>query len=436
MGFGRPHLPGEPAQLLLRASSNGRYLVHGYDTPFFLHGYAAWEALSLTQAEMTTLLNSLQAKGITAVHTMAFVYDGGWINNGNGDSPFTGTTGGVPDFTTPRSAYWSHLDWFLEACRTRGIIVFLFPMYWGFAGSDEGVGVAGIAATNGSTRLTTYGADLGTRYANQPNIVWVHYGDDLPDAAGRALAKAVADGIKSTDVAGRLHTNHFARPSLASDNSTIPATVNWAYSTGGSNSPRPHKQVLDGYAVAGPIPCFLGEDQYDHRSTSPILSEQQQRQQGWDAWLSGACGRFFGDMYTWSFKRLDAVDWDDHLDDVGVSQLVHIKNFFRYRKWHLLAPSTGTGLVTSGGGTVDTDGYKARALASDGSWGAVYVVDGSATTVNLALLSGTLKAWWYDPTNGAYLYIGQFSASGTQAFTPSGLNSRGAADRVLLLEAQ
>jgi hypothetical protein len=434
MGFGRPHLPGEPAQLLLRASSSGRYLVHGYSTPFFVHGYAAWEVMSLTQAEMTTFLDSMQAKGITALHVMAFVYDDGWINNGNGDNPFTGTTGGVLDFTTFRSAYWAHLDWFIEACRVRGIVVFLLPAYWGFAGSGEGVGDAGILATNGSTKLTTYGAGLGTRYAAQPNIVWVHYGDALPDAAGRTLAKAIADGIKSTDVAGRLHTSHFARPSLASDDSTIPATVNWAYSTGGSNSPRPHKQVLDGYAVSGPVPVFLGEDQYDHRSTSPILTEQQQRQQGWDAWLSGACGRFFGDMNTWSFKRLDAVDWDDHLDDIGVGQLLHLKNFFRYRRWDLLAPSTGTGLVTSGGGTVDTDGYKARALASDGSWGAVYVVDGSSTTVNKALLSGSMRISWYDPTNGAYLSLGTFANSGTQAFTPSGNNSRGGTDRVLVLE--
>lgn len=405
-----------------------------------MHGVAAWSVLALNQSDQTTFLDNMQAKGVNALIVETPDYDTSPLANGNGDLPFTGTVSGVEDFSTPNPPYWNYVDTFFNACRVRRIVAFAFPAYYGFAGTHEGVGVDGILTLNGSSKLTTYGAFLGARYASFPNIVWCHYADNLPSSGERTLVKAIQDGIKSTDRAGRLHTNHYARPSLSSDDTTVSADLNLAYSRGGSSSPRVHKQVLDGYAVSGPKPVFLGEDFYDHR-TSGALTAQQQRTQNWDAWLSGGCGKFFGDEYVWSFDRVNGQHWADHLADTAITEFVHVRTFLTQRRWEYLVPSQGTGLVTAGGGTVDTDGYKPRALASDGSWGAVYCTDGTTVTVDLSIFRGPVTARWYDPTSGAYYATTggpTFTNSGTHAFVASsehGNNAAGGTDLVLALDA-
>ncbi len=416
----------------LSIASGSRYLISNTGSPFRLHGYVCWSAIvALSRSNATTLLNAMQSCGINAIICNAI--EKHWTpsppNNANGDAPFTSTLGGGSlDFTSPNSTYWSHVDWFLSECDKRGIVVFLFPSYYGFIGASPAEGWSAEMSDNGSSRLTTYGAFLGTRYAGYRNIVWCHFGDALPDATGRALVKNIQDGIKSTDVAGRLHTNHYARGSLSTDDTTVPSDIIWAYSGGGSVSPRVHKKVLDGYAVGGPKPTFLGEAEYDHRATG-ALTAQQLRCQNWDAWFSGGCGNFFG-----------AENWYNHLNDTAINQYGFVRLFLATRQWQLLVPSQGVGLVTSGGGTEDTDGYKPRAIASDSSWGVVYCTDGTTVTVNLALFSGTITARWFDPTDGSYYAVTggpTFANSGTHAFVASsehGNNSAGGTDLVLVLE--
>lgn len=429
----RSGAPSSSGAFPLAVSANGRYM-QASGVPFLLHGYTCWSAIvALSQADAILLLDALQAWGFTAI--IANAIEKRWTpsppNNANGDPPFTATVGGQLDFTAPNSAYWAHVDWFLAQCRARGIVVWLTPAYYGYAGAipDEGWSLA--LAANGSTRLTIYGAWLGARYASMDNVVWVFYGDALPDATGRALVKAIHDGIESAGAGLHPRMSHFARNSTSADDSTVPWDINAAYSAGGTVSPRVHSKVLDAYAAnVGPTGCF--EAQYDHR-VSGTLTAQQLRKESWDNWLSGGCFNFFGDEYVWPFNTEATVteDWKNHLNDAGISQCAFVRSFLVVRQWWELVPSTGAGLVTSGGGTVNTDGYKPRAIASDGSWGAVYVADGSSTTIDKSLLSGAFTARWYDPTNGTYVMIGTgIAASGTQAYTPPGTNAAGDTDWV------
>jgi hypothetical protein len=327
-------------------------------------------------------------------------------------------------------------------------VAWAFPAYYGFIGAIpyEGWGASGTLAANGTTRLNTYGAWLATRYVNVPGIVWGNFGDGLP--SDKQYVKAIYDGIRSVDTV-HLHTSHYARPSLSTDDGTIPCDLNLAYSKGATaGTPFPHEKILDGYAVSPIVrPVFLGEDYYEAReptSNPPTLTLKELRANGWGPVCSGACGAFYGNNKTWSFGVVTpnnpSPDWPAHMNDPGCLQRAHVRSFFDAREWWKLVPSTGTGLVTSGGGSLSTQAYKPRAIAANGSWGVVYIYDGSTVTIDLSLFSGTVTARWYDPTNGTFSAVTggpTFSNSGTHAFVASsevGNNAAGDSDWVLALE--
>jgi hypothetical protein len=84
------------------------------------------------------------------------------------------------------------------------------------------------------------------------------------------------------------------------------------------------------------------------------------------------------------------------------------------------------------------------AIASDGSWGAVYYpgVPGNVgkLTLNLSKLNhgrGSSMVYWFDPTNGTTKSIpgSPFRNSGSQTFTTPGINSAGNMDWVLVAES-
>ncbi|MGA2842685.1 MAG: putative collagen-binding domain-containing protein, partial [Steroidobacteraceae bacterium] len=58
-----------------------------------------------------------------------------------------------------------------------------------------------------------------------------------------------------------------------------------------------------------------------------------------------------------------------------------------------------------------------------------------ALTVNMAKFAGPVTAQWFDPTNGTYSKISgsPFANTGRHNFSPSGNNSAGDPDFVLLL---
>ena len=85
--------------------------------------------------------------------------------------------------------------------------------------------------------------------------------------------------------------------------------------------------------------------------------------------------------------------------------------------------------------------YISAALTNDGSLGVCYYPGESGDrvqlTVNMAKMgagSGSSRARWYDPTDGTFRTIGEIANSGSHTFTTPGVNSKKAADWVLVLE--
>lgn len=114
--------------------------------------------------------------------------------------------------------------------------------------------------------------------------------------------------------------------------------------------------------------------------------------------------------------------------------------FIKSIPWYGLVPSGLNGmkaLVTSGGGTANPQSvdYVAAAATPDGALVVAYIppAHSGAITLDMTALSGSALARWFDPSSGTYSTIGTFPNTGMHTFTPTGNNSSGYGDWVLVL---
>ena len=131
-----------------------------------------------------------------------------------------------------------------------------------------------------------------------------------------------------------------------------------------------------------------------------------------------------------------------------MTQFGYCRDLFESRPWHSLVPDQAHVLVTAGYGTfwsggepssgISQNDYVTAASTPDGKLALVYIPTVRTVTVDLARLSGSITARWYDPTSGTYQPIAgsPFPNTGSQNFTTPGVHADGAGDWVLVLEAQ
>jgi hypothetical protein len=114
--------------------------------------------------------------------------------------------------------------------------------------------------------------------------------------------------------------------------------------------------------------------------------------------------------------------------------MVQLHELIAPNPWWLFEPDLTGAVLTAGQGSGLYRAVAAR--ASDGSVVVAYVPSLRQITIDLTKLFGpSVTARWYDPANGTYETIGTFAASGSMFFTPSGTNSGGFGDWVLVLES-
>lgn len=431
--FPRVGAPAAPI-LDLQLSPNGRYLQLSGGTPFPIYLESSWEHARLQQAGWREYLDSMAARGYTAVLNqgpLSLAFDPG---DDYGNPYFNATvSAGVYDITQPNTAAFANVKAALRYADSRGIVSFFFPAYTGFSGTQEGILSAVQAATG--AQCEAYGAYIGSLIASIPGVIVALGGDDIPGASDIEKYRRICVGIKSTDRAGRLYTWHGARGESSFDLDATTAgyvaslgvtLLDWGYAReAGSPLALTHNQVLNSYAA--PHPVFLGEGYYEN-STQTNADALMLRRQFWGSWLSGALGHAFGDSQRYEFQS----GWQDTLARAGLAQDVSSIKFHRAREWWKLVPSTGTGLVTSGGGTVNTTGYKPRAIASDGSFFLLHNTDGSGTTIDQGLLASTFDLDWVDPITFNLTSIAAgISPTGTRVCTVPGTNSLGQTDWLL-----
>ncbi|MBW8890096.1 MAG: glycoside hydrolase family 140 protein [Fibrobacteres bacterium] len=412
---------------LLTVGPSKHYLVDENGKPFQLRGEAAWAlAVQLTREDVLAYLDDRQAKGFNALLIEAVNVDDGYAanapKNAYGELPFV-----ADDFTRRNEAYWAHVDFILDEAGKRGMVVLMSALYLGYNGGSEGWYAAAVSA--GADAIRDYGAFLGVRYAGRKNIIWVNGGDFRPPTL--AIPDALAAGILSADK-NHLFTTHWARNSTGTDANPSWLTLNSSY-TGIDNLA---SRVLADYAAAA-LPTLLLESYYEGSLAGQLqLTAREVRGEAWQAYLSGACGNFYGHHSVWPFPS----DWRTALGSPGALSLSKQNAFFAGADWWKLVPDADNALVTTSKGSGKD--MLAAARADDGSFAVVYAPGGAAFSADLSKLAGkSVKASWIDPYSGAaHGAAGSPFAKSAHAFDPAGENGKNADpaaadDWVLLLES-
>jgi Protein of unknown function (DUF4038)/Putative collagen-binding domain of a collagenase len=469
-------------------SANRRYLTDRFGTPFPILGRTAWFVLSLTPADYRIFIDDTASRGFTAIETHVVNHDPRGNHppfDGDGNRPFvsridgtawdgslTGyrSAGGAPDFTTPNEKYWRGVDAFLAYCESRNIVVFMFPAYLGKRDNNQGW-VREVVA-NGPARMQSYGAWLARRYRSQRNLVWMMGGDmgtagDDFNAAETSAERGLFSGLAS--ISGQqsvFFSAEWTTESIATDQPHFGAsmTLNGAYSWSGDVV----HQGRRAYAHEVVEPALLLEEPYDEEGpdgnrVNPSAIQPVRRFE-WGGWLSTIGGYIAGNGYVWRFRdatwrdrltnirtALRAPDrhwpgngpgWRAHLDTQGSRDLARLNAFVTSISWYNLVPSGLGGmrtLITRGGSSDRAADYVPAAAAPDGALLVAYVPPAhqGAIEVNMRALAGPTRARWFDPTNGAYVTIGDnLSNTGSRSFATPGPNGAGAADWVLVMTAQ
>jgi hypothetical protein len=441
--------PGKTA-FPLKVSSNGRYLVDQNGVPFPMVGDSPQALIgNLSESEAARYFADRQAHGFNTVWINLLCDNYTFCNTdgttSDGIKPFTsGTDPSSYDLSTPNPAYFARVDDMIKLAAADGLLVILDPIETG--------GWLVTMTNNGATKDFNYGAYLGSRYKNFPNIIWMS-GNDFQtwqNVADDNVVRQVALGIQSTD------TKHLQTLELqfcssggntcigysSLDDTTHDWTgvikLNAAY----VYSPM-YGEVLHAYSHTPTVPAFMVEANYEgeHNPYTDGGSTQNLRLQEYWTMTSGATGQLYGSQYT---DRI-ANGWSaSNLDSVGVTQLGYLTWLLKGREWYNLVPDQSHTFVTGGYGTCPTTGSivgvncVTSAVTPDGKFGLVYIPISQAVTVDMTKMGGSVTAQWFDPTNGTYATVSgsPFPNTGTHVFTPSATNSSGDSDWVLVLAAK
>jgi hypothetical protein len=389
----------------LKVSADGRRLLDQNDRAFLVVGDTPWSLMTaLTKAEAESYLEDRRQRGFNAIIVNIIEHFFNGPVNKEGNAPFA-KSGTIYNFAQPNEAYFAHVDYVLNLARSKGLLVLMTPAYLGSQGGQEGWWPEINTAVNTEAVMEGYGRYLGNRYRGFSNIVWVMGGDYYTNAT-LAKTRAIVRGIQATDQA-RLFTAHNARYESGAlyYNSEPWFTLNTTY----SDCTATPAALLADYQRAPTRPFVYFEGRYENENSTTARCLRSQAY--WPA-LLGAVGSFFGNRPIWLFD----TGWQSALDSPGARGMTYFGRLFRSRAWGRLVPDAA--VLLSGQGAPGVD-YAAAARANDGSSVIVYTPLQKTLTLDMSKVGGaTARAWWFDPATGTATLIGDFTNSGSRAFTP------------------
>ena len=166
--------------------------------------------------------------------------------------------------------------------------------------------------------------------------------------------------------------------------------------------------------------------------------------------LAGATGFLYGNYPIWPFWNAGdpawgfgdgsfTGDWVAALDNPGAHAATIAADFFTAIDWASLIPDVRHDVVTGGFGSYGSSSYALTATNTTHTLAVVYLSD-DALSLTVALdtfAADTVTVRWFDPSVGAFSNApgSPFAATGTTSISPSGFNTEGYRDWVLVLES-
>jgi len=420
-----------------QAGASGRYLVDQNGTARLMVGDSPHSMfVNLNSADLSTYLANRQSHGFNVLWVEGLCSD--YIGNCRADlstydgiKPFTsGTDEGSFDISTPNEAYWSRVDSYVNAAASYHITI-LFDTW-------ETGALISLARASGNDKMRAFGAYLGNRYKDFPNIIWI-MGNDFQtwtDDRDNQLMQNLMAGIASADP-NHLQTTELSYYRSGSLDDTL--LVPYTSLTGVYDYYCAYTEAYAQYNHSPAVPVFFEEGYYEFRGSPRYL-----RTQAWWVALSGAnAGQMYGSENIYKFEP----GWQSYLDTVPVAEFGYLNGLLKTNKWYDLVPDQSHVIVTAGYGTqdgsesfdcIDVNDYVTTASLPDGSGSISYVPHGGTLTVDLSKFKRAVTAKWFDPTSGQSTTISgsPFPNSGSRDFAVPANNSSGDQDWVLQLTAQ
>jgi Protein of unknown function (DUF4038)/Putative collagen-binding domain of a collagenase len=403
-------LPAQATTQSLTLSGNGRYFLQG-STPFFWLGDTSWMLFSngslagSPNSEVDQYLQDRKSRGFTVIQS--FLVDWQPMRpNRQGHVPFFNN-----DLGQPNPAYFNDVEAIIDKAAALGLQMAIGPAALG-----------GAAPYFNESAAHIYGSYLAWRFRFKTNIIWMLCGDLDPNMA-LSEVRAMADGLRTSDFT---HPITCHPPGLSSSRQLIPGEAWQNFSMiqlGPKALAETYSLINSDYNLSPPKPTgncepwyelYLGATAYDMR-----------RSAYW-TFMAGGSYYTYGNHWIWNFDP----GWQTGLGTLGGVQLAtYYKGLLTERQWWKYEPDQS--VIASGAGSALT--LNAAVRSSEGNSILVYLShSGSNVAINMNRFTAgsAVRARWYNPTNGQYTTIGDYSNSGIQSFaTPGGWQ-----DAVLVLE--
>lgn len=449
----------------LEVSKNGHTIQHSDGTPFLWIGDTGWGLFQqLTREEVDQYLDNRQKLGFTVIQSVAFWYPhGGGMESGPhnatnvyGFRPFKGEDNS-PDTSEPLiikggspnspNDYWDHADYIIRSIKKRNMYLALLPC-WGRAYITPQMGGAQPEFTEEEAR--TYGAFLGKRYQQEPNILWVLGGDakaqikdndkngNYQDWDKRSVFRAMAEGIVQ-GVTGQKPSWNQASPAWKQvfityhpDGDPSHNSSEWFHEDAWltANGVEVWKEVdqvyptmLSEYLLSKPIkPSLFLEGSYEfgsYRHECGWVTPVRVRRQIYQTFFAGGAGHTYGAGPIWAMRGTGGdyncgYTWKQALEFPGAVQFTVVaKAFLQEHQWNEWIPDQKILRGTAGEG----DSLKTAVSLKSGKMALVYFSNNSQAKITNTL-NKTAVANWFDPRNGHQEQAGIFKQNEVRDMTP------------------
>ena len=408
----------------LKVSDNQRYLMHENGTPFFWQGETGWLLPErLDRAEAEWYLQRCREEGYNVVQVQVIdnvpavnIY--GQLSNTDGWNFAAIDRKGV-------YGYWDHLDYIIRLAEQNGIYIGMVAI-WGGLVKDGKLSVE---------EAKKYGAFLGNRYKNRPNIIWFMGGDIQGDIKPEVW-NALATSIKAADpnhlmtyhprgrytsarwwskaawldfhtfqsghrkYGQRMGNKDYPIPDDTEEDNWMYVDSTWAY--------KPLKPVLDAEPSYEDIPMGL------HDKNEPRWKACDVRRYAYWSVFAGSCGHTYGHNaimqmlkpgYPTSYGDAgDVKTWYQALNDPGFQQMKFVRQLIL--SFPYFERVGDQSVIVDNGTKYD------RLIATRGTdYLLVYNYTSRDMKLDFTKISGEKKnVWWMSAGTGILRYLGEYDS--------------------------